>query len=82
METLMLALPINNLLQTEYQEIFSTLLLLTPELSLVINQYVLTYYLNSSINFLPTAIFDSYTNNMNYYYSEGILYFMLFSLYI
>jgi hypothetical protein len=78
LETSTLSLPTMNLLQTEYQESFSTLMLLAPELSTMISDYALTYYTNSVINFLPSAVFDSYTNNMNYYFSEGVLHFMMF----
>jgi hypothetical protein len=78
LETLNLSLPMVNLLQSEYQELFTTTLLLAPELTILLNEYSLVYYSNSVINYLPTAIFDSYTNNMNYYFSEGIIYFMLF----
>lgn len=81
LETSTLSLPTMNLLQTEYQESFSTLMLLAPELSSMISDYALTYYTNSVINFLPSAVFDSYTNNMNYYFSEGVLHFMMFWLY-
>jgi hypothetical protein len=77
-ELLILAMPINNLFQNDYQDIFSSLLLLAPELSTMLNEYVLIYYTNGAINYLPVAIFDSYINNMNYYYSEGIIYFMMF----
>ena len=82
LETSILSLPTMNLLQTEYQEVFSTLTLLAPELSSMLSDYVLTYYTNSVINFLPSAVFDSYTNNMNYYFSDGVLHFMMFWLYI
>jgi len=81
LETSTLSLPTMNLLQTEYQESFSTLMLLAPELSTMISDYALSYYTNSVINFLPSAVFDSYTNNMNYYFSEGVLHFMMFWLY-
>jgi hypothetical protein len=72
----------NNLFQNDYQDLFSTLLLLAPELSTMLNEYILVYYTNSAINYLPVAIFDSYINNMNYYYSEGIVYFMMFWFYV
>jgi len=78
LETSTLSLPTMNLLQTEYQESFSTLMLLAPELSTMLSDYALLYYTNSIINFLPSAVFDSYTNNMNYYFSEGVLHFMMF----
>jgi len=82
LELLVVVLPLNNILQTEYQEIYTTILLLTPELSILLTEYTINYYTNTVLNYLPTAMFDSYTNNMNYYYSEGIIYFLMFWVYI
>jgi len=82
LELLIILLPINNIFQTEYQDICTTLLLLTPELNILLNEYALYYYTTNIINYTPIAVFDSYTNNMNYYYSEGIIYFMMFWLYV
>jgi hypothetical protein len=78
LEIFTFSLPTINLLQTEYQEIFSTLILVAPELSLMLSDYVFSYYTNSVINYLPSAVFDSYTNNLNFYFSEGVLHFMMF----
>lgn len=75
-------LPLSPLLQSEYQEVLSTTLLVSPELSLVLDDYLATYWLSSTFNNLPAAVFDSYTNNLNYYPSEGLISFMLFGLYI
>ena len=69
------------LLQSEYQETFSTTLLVSPELSMVFNDYVTTYWLSSTFNYLPTAAFDSYTNNLNYFPGEGMISYLLFALY-
>jgi len=74
-------LPLSSLFQSEYQETFSTTLILTPELSIMFNDYLTTYFLASSFNSLPSAVFDSYTNNLNFYVSTGVTYFILFALY-
>ena len=82
LEIFTFSLPTINLLQTEYQEIFSTLILVAPELSLMLSDYVFAYYTNSVINYLPSAVFDSYTNNLNFYFSEGVLHFMMFWFFV
>jgi hypothetical protein len=74
-------LPLSPLLQSEYQEVFSTTLIIAPELSIMFNDYLTSYFLASSFNNTPAAVFDSYINNLNYYPSEGIIHFMLFFLY-
>jgi hypothetical protein len=75
-------LPLSPLLQSEYQEIFTTTLLVSPELSIVLEDYLSTYHLAASLNNLPAAVFDSYTNNLNYYPSEGVTGMFLFALYV
>jgi len=70
------------MLQSEYQEVFNTTLLIAPELALVLEDYVSTYKLASTLHNLPAAVFDSYTHNVNYYPSEGLVGFMLFGLYV
>jgi hypothetical protein len=42
-ETNTLFFPLSSLLQSEYQDTFSTTLLITPELSIVIKEYASTY---------------------------------------
>ena len=74
--------PLSCLLQTEYQDTVSTTLLVSPELSMVLRDYVSTYWLAATFNNLPTAAFDSYTNNLNYFPGEGMISFMLFGLYV
>jgi len=75
-------LPLSPMLQSEYQEAFNTTLIIAPELALVLEDYVLTYRLASTLHNLPAAVFDSYTHNVNYYPSEGLVGFMLFGLYV
>jgi hypothetical protein len=74
--------PLSSLLQSEYQETFSTTLLVAPELSMVLRDYISTYWLSATFNNLPTAAFDSYTNNLNYFPGEGMISFMLFGFYV
>jgi hypothetical protein len=74
-------LPLSPLLQSEYQETFSTTLIVAPELSIMFNDYLSSYFLASTFNNTPSAVFDSYINNVNYYPSEGVIHYMLFALY-
>jgi len=78
LETVTLCWPIVNLFHTEYQELFSTLLLLSPELSTVFTEYANLYYLSNSINYTPSAVFDSYVSSNNFFFSEGIFSFLIF----
>ena len=75
-------LPITSLFQYEYQETLSVTFLLAPELLTLFNDYILTYYFNNIISQSVVTVFDSYTNNLNYFVGEGIIHFMLFIMYI
>lgn len=75
-------LPITSLFQYEYQETLSVTFLLAPELLILFHDYILTYYFNNIISESVVTVFDSYTNNLNYFPGEGIIHFMLFIIYI
>jgi len=75
-------LPLSPMFQSEYQELFSTVLLVTPELSFALTDYAVNYLSSASFGVSPAAVFDSYTNNLNYYPSEGTVHFFLFALYV
>jgi uncharacterized membrane protein len=75
-------LPLSPMFQSEYQEIFSTALLVTPELSIALTDYATSYLASASFSVSPAAVFDSYTNNLNFYPSEGTIHFMLFAMYV
>lgn len=81
LETNTLFFPLSSLLQSEYQDTYSTTLLIAPELSLVLKDYTSTYWLASTINSSPASVFDSYTNNLNYFPGEGMISFLLFALF-
>jgi len=74
-------LPLSSLFQSEYQETFSTTLVLAPELAIMFNDYLSTYFFSNFFNNLPTAVFDSYTNNLNFHVNLGSTYFVFFALY-
>ena len=68
-------------LQSHYQDMYSNITLISPELVLVLNEFTNTYIKQKTLNVTPVATFDSFTNNLNFYNSEGVTYFMLFALY-
>jgi hypothetical protein len=77
-----LYLPYLSFFNSRYQDIYSMVSLLSPELILAFNDYFSTYFLSSSINFTPSAVFDSYSNNLNYSFSDGAVTFFMFFIYI
>lgn len=70
------------LLQTEYQEPFNAALIVAPELLPTFTDFFSLYVSSNSVNVLPSAVFDSYTNNVNFFYGEGCVHFFLFFLYV
>ena len=56
-------LPFSSLLQSEYQETFSTTLIIAPELSSMFNDYIYSYITPSAFMHTPAAVFDSYLSN-------------------
>jgi len=74
--------PLSTLFQSEYQEIFSTLLLIAPELSIAFVEYFNSFIFSNILNSVPSPVFDIYMNNLNFYFSEGIIHFFLFFFYI
>jgi hypothetical protein len=82
-----LNLNINNfntsfLLQNEYQEPFNTVLLVAPELSNIFFNYINVYILPTIFHVTPSAVFDVFINNSNFYWGDGVIQFFLFFLYV
>jgi hypothetical protein len=75
-------LPLSTLVVSSYQEYMSSILVLAPELSFMLNEYINNYVLFNSINNSPSSVYDSYLNNLNFFYGEGCLQFFLFFIYI
>ena len=75
-------LPLPTLLHSEYQETLSTTFLIAPELSSLFNDFITTFYFNSTLNYSVSSVFDSYISNLNIFYGEGIVYYLLFIIYI
>jgi len=75
-------IPFTTLFESDYTELVNSTLLISPELSNIFNDYTNSYFINKKTNLTPVAVFDSYTDISNFYFNEGVIYFMLFSGYI
>jgi hypothetical protein len=75
-------LPFTTLLVSEYQDPVSTILTLSPELVLLFIEYFNTFIIYSLINNSPSIIFDLYSDNLNFFYSEGCIQFLYVFIYI
>jgi hypothetical protein len=75
-------LPFSSLVLSSYQEHISSVLLFAPELSFLFTEYINNYVLFNLINNSPSAVFDSYLNNLNFFYGEGCVQFFLFFVYV
>jgi hypothetical protein len=75
-------LPFSTLILSGYQEHVSSVLVLAPELAFLFTEYINNYVFFSVINNSPSAVFDSYLNNLNFFYGEGCVQFFLFFLYV
>ena len=76
------SLSLTSILQSEYQENITNIIFLAPELSLVLNNYFYSYYLNNIMNFLPSPVFDLFLNNVNFTNVNTLIYFFMFFIYI
>ena len=77
-----LYLPYIPLFSSSYQDSSSMVLLLSPDLILAFKEFYSTYFFESSINFLPAAVFDSFVNNLTYHVCEGAITFVTFFFYV
>jgi hypothetical protein len=75
-------LPFSTLILSGYQEHVSSILTLAPELSFLFTEFINSYVLFSFINTSPSAVFDSYVNNLNFFYGEGCVQLFLFFIYV
>lgn len=71
-------LPILSIFISSYQDLYSLLLILSPEVILAFNDYFNIYYNVSHLNFLASSYFDSYVNNLNYSFNEGVISMFMF----
>lgn len=67
---------------TDYQDFMILVLHHSPELSLALVDYVNTYWLNSTINSTPSAVFDVFSDSLNSSLSEFVEYFVAFFVFV
>lgn len=77
-----LYLPLISLLGSNYQDFFSLIAITAPELNIAITDYFFEIFFFNNVNFLPAAVFDSFTNNLNYFSNDGFVIFIMFFFYI
>lgn len=82
LQTTVCFMPLAPLLQSEYQDNFTTMLLVAPELSSILNDYTYTYVFPSTFSTSPVSVFDSYMSNLVFHYNMGTTYYLLFALYV
>ncbi len=77
-----LYLPLLSLIGSNYQDFFTLIAIVSPELNLAISDYFYEIFFFNNINFLPSSVFDSFTNNLNYFANDGFVVFIMFFLYV
>ncbi len=77
-----LYLPLLSLMGSNYQDFFTLIAIVSPELNLAISDYFYEIFFFNNINFLPSSVFDSFTNNINYFANDGFVVFIMFFLYV
>lgn len=71
-------LPLQFLFYTDYQDFIVILMYYSPELILVLNDYVNTYWVNSFLSYTPSAVYDLFHDSINSSISEFVEYIILF----
>ena len=77
-----LYLPLLSLMGSNYQDFFTLIAIVSPELNLAMSDYFYEIFFFNNINFLPSSVFDSFTNNLNYFANDGFVVFIMFFLYV
>jgi len=71
-------LPVLPLFSSMYQDIFSIIILFSPELIVSFSDYFYLYYFNNSLLFTASSCFDSYLSNLNHNFNENVLSLFMF----
>lgn len=67
---------------TDYQDFILVILHHSPELSLALCDYVSTYWLSSTSYVTPSAVFDVFSDSLNFSLSEFMEYFVAFLMFV
>lgn len=74
-----------NLIESDYQDLNSVVLMYSPELSNVFSEFTYYYILPTFFNFKPSVVFDSYSDNFflqNSYSTYSFIFFCLYCWFI
>lgn len=71
-----------SLFSSNYQDVFGLVTILSPELIMAFSDYFSLCFGEAKFNYMPVAVFDSYTNNLNYSLITSNSYFILYFLYV
>lgn len=74
--------PLASLMQSEYQDNLMTMVAVTPELSLILDDYIYTYLLPGMFCTDVISLFDSYSSSFVLNYDIGVAYYLLFAIYV
>ena len=77
-----LYLPLISLMGSNYQDFFTLIAIISPELNIAISDYFYEVFFFNNVNLLPAAVFDSFTNNLNHFSNDGFVIFIMFFLYV
>jgi len=75
-------LPFPSLLHSEYQDTFSIILLISPELSTTLGDYIYSYITPNSFMDIPSEVFDTYVSNWFYFIGLANTYYISFGVYV
>ena len=75
-------LPLQFLFYTDYQDFMVILLYYSPELLLVLTDYINNYWLTSAFNYTPAIVFDLFNDSLNTAVSEFLEYFIMFFAFV
>ena len=73
--------PLNMLLQAEYHDTSTLLLLVSPELNLLVEDYVMSYIDNAGLLMEAVSVFDSFLTTTNYVPGEGVFNILMFFIF-
>jgi len=71
-----------SLYYTDHQDFIVTVLHHAPELSLALNDYVSSYWVNAALSYVPSASFDIYSDSVNSTIDELMKYLLMFISFI
>ena len=75
-------LPLQFFFYTDYQDFLAIMLHYSPELVIVVNEFINSYWVNNVLNYTPSIVFDLFSDSLNAVISEFIENMILFFSFI